>query len=124
MDHHDAMEDDTDDRRSRPTRTQRTLARVADGDGVGNPSRRKALAQGCPTCGALAHKACISPKGDLRWAFHRERRPTRASMREASAESAGIESAGSRRERMRSIAKGPSSDIDRTPSLPVPGVER
>jgi hypothetical protein len=62
----------------RQTRTQRTLARIAAGDGAGNASRAKALAHACPSCGATRDKACISPNGALRWAFHRERRPARA----------------------------------------------
>lgn len=56
------------------TRTQRTLARIAAGDGVGDQGRADALSRPCPVCHASAHRACISPKGDLRWAFHRERR--------------------------------------------------
>lgn len=64
---------------NRQARTRRTLARIAAGDGAGNASRAKALAHACPSCGAVRDKACISPKGALRWAFHRERRPARAS---------------------------------------------
>lgn len=103
---------------NKPTRTQRTLARVEAGDGVGNASRHKALAQGCPTCGALAHKSCISPKGDLRWAFHRDRRPRRGSVAAASAETAGIEGSASRRMAMDALTHGPAdSDRNETPTV-------
>jgi len=71
--YHEAM----DATRSRPpgrTRTQRVLDRIADGDGVGDRGRADALSRPCPVCHAVAHRACVSPKGELRWAFHRERR--------------------------------------------------
>lgn len=109
------MTDDTTRPAPKRTRTQRTLDRVAAGDGVGNASRRKALENGCPTCGAAAHKACISPKGDLRWAFHRDRRPKRESARTAAAEAAGIEGRTERRARIDALTVGPKfAAIDAT----------
>jgi hypothetical protein len=65
----------------RRTPTQRTLTRIANGEGVGNASRAKALAHDCPKCGAKQDKACISSKGGLRWSFHAERRPSRRNAR-------------------------------------------
>jgi hypothetical protein len=68
----------------RPTRTQMTLKRIADGDGAGNASRALALAHACPTCGAKVDKACVSTKGGLRWSFHQDRRPSRRTRATAS----------------------------------------
>lgn len=101
------MTDDIGQPAAKRTRTQRTLDRIANGEGVGNASRRKALDNACPTCGAAAHKACISPKGDLRWAFHRDRRPKRETARTASAETAGIQGRTERRARIDALTVGP-----------------
>jgi hypothetical protein len=118
------MSDDTAPNAPKRTRTQRTLGRVAAGDGIGNASRRKALENGCPTCGAAAHKACISPKGDLRWAFHRDRRPKRESARTAAAEAAGIEGRAERRAHIDALTVGPRPTAAE-PSLPIErGAER
>lgn len=118
------MTDDATRTAPKRTRTQRTLDRVAAGDGVGNASRRKALDNACPTCGAVAHKACISPKGDLRWAFHRDRRPRRETARTASAEAAGTQGRTERRARIDALTVGPKPTAAE-PSLPIDrGAER
>lgn len=124
-----AMQEETqgDGRAVRQTRTQRTLARVEAGDGVGNRSRQKALARSCPTCGAQEHKACVSPKGDLRWSFHKERRPNREQQRQEriqeAARAAGIPTSSERAKELASISRGPDASLD-VPTISNRGMER
>jgi hypothetical protein len=36
-------------------------------------ARRSALRTSCPTCGALADRPCIGPRGNIRVAIHADR---------------------------------------------------